>query len=426
MTKYSVKNLGINREGLPCGASCLTRLILFNSDRQMEVRLSDFSTRENYNLSPSERVSISKQLDRVREKVMAVWESRVRESIASASAKSTPVLRSQLPELLENLVTSISLKSTHADIEETAKIGKDHGKQRARLRDYTFSQVLHEYRILRQVIFEVLEEEHLQVSDVRDIILNVLDEGIEKAIDQFSSIRTEELNRSNRDLEHFASIAAHDLKSPLATIAGYSELLEESLQGKLEIRQIQYLQGIQRSSARMTLLIDRLLEYSSVGRELKPFEFISANQILTNVVESLKTILETSKAQIHFSDLPVVFGDISLLSQVFQNFINNSVKFCDPEIAPEIHVDAKEDGDNWLFSIRDNGVGFDQKEKENIFSLFKRLDITKEQTGSGIGLATTRKVVELHGGRVWAESQLGEGSTFYFTLPKTGNSIRFH
>lgn len=357
---------------------------------------------------------------------MRVWEFRVRESVAPAPSKSAPVLRSQLPELLENLVSCISPRPGGVELDEAGKIGKEHGEQRAALLDYTFSQVLLEYRILRQVIFEVLEEEKLQVSDVRDIILDVLDAGIEKAIDQFFYIRSEELKRSNRDLEHFAAIAAHDLKSPLATIMGFAEVLDERLHGKIGGEETEYIQAIRRSSARMTLLIDRLLEYSSVGREIKPFEPVSVTQVVVNVMENLKAAIEGSRAILHFDELPVVFGDVSLLSQLFQNFVSNALKFRHPKRNPEIRIDAKEEGPNWLFSIRDNGIGFDAKDKENIFSLFKRLDSAAAQTGLGIGLATARKVVELHGGRVWAESQPGVGSTFFFTLPKSDEPAGFH
>ncbi len=374
----------------------------------------------------NERTSASTQLDKLKDKIMRVWEGRIREGVASAPSKSTMVLRSELPELLENLISSILPEAGHIEQVETGKIGREHGEQRAALVDYTPSEVLFEYRTLRQVVFEVLEEEKLQVSTVRDIILNVLDEGIENAIERFSNVRSEDLKRSNRDLEHFAAIAAHDLKSPLATIAGFAELLNESLQGQIGIDEAEYLQAIRRSTARMTLLIDRLLEYSSVGRDIKPFEPVSTSQIIKNVIENLKTVIENTNTKVHFNELPIVYGDVSLLSQLFQNFISNAVKFRDPNRAPEIYIEAQEDGPCWLFSIKDNGSGFDPKDKENIFSLFKRLDSSKAKSGSGIGLATARKVIEIHGGRVWSESQPGVGSKFFFTLPKADKPVGFH
>lgn len=392
-----------------------------------------FSDAHSTNHSPgaNERAQASLQLGRVKEKIMQTWEQRVREVISSAPAKtiSVPVLRNLLPKVLDNLISNISTKSSSAAVAEAGRIGKLHGDQRAGLTDYSFSQVLVEYRILRQVIFETLEQEKLQVQDVRDIILNSLDEGIEKAIEQFSIVRSEELTRSNRDLQHFASIAAHDLKSPLATIIGFTELLEDSLRGRIELQEVEFIQAIKRSSARMTLLIDRLLEYSSVGQEHKEFESIALHQIVKDVNENLKISIEKANASVYVdNELPTVKGDASLLTQVFQNLLTNALKFRHPQRKVEIHIKSRLEKDHWLISIRDNGIGFDPKESENIFSLFKRLEGVKLQTGSGsgIGLATVRKVIEIHGGKVWAESQPGVGSTFFFTLPKNYGYPIYH
>lgn len=356
--------------------------------------------------------------NRFEERVFRLWEPRVLEKVSAASSQSKLALSHMVPELLQNLLSNISASNSHDSFDAAGKIGTEHGKQRANLIGYTFSQVLLEYQILRQAIFEVLKEDGLLTDDVRDMVLNTLDEGIKKTVEEFSSIRSEELNRSNRDLEHFAAIAAHDLKSPLATIIGFSELLEESLQERLEMKELEYLRSSQRSAARMTLLIDRLLEYSSIGKQTRNFEVVSTEQIVRDVTENLKTIFEKSNATLSFLDLPVVYGDISLLSQLFQNFISNSLKFRDPKRPLEILIEAKDQEKSWLFSVHDNGSGFDEKDKENIFSLFKQLDGATARIGQGIGLATARKVIEIHGGIIWAESQLGVGSVFYFTLPK--------
>lgn len=382
-------------------------------------KLSKKNDKEN----PVERNQASIQLDAVKEKIMVIWESRVRENIKSAPSKSVLVLRNMLPELLDNLVSNISSNISNTHFDNAGRIGKEHGEQRAALPDYTFSQVLLEYRILRQVIFEVLEEDKLQITDVRDIILNVLDEGIEKAIENFSQVRSEELKRSNRDLENFAAIVAHDLKAPLATIMGFAELLDNDLKGRIEIEETEYLQSIKRSSARMAQLIDRLLEYSSVGREIKQFEPVPTTQVVKDVIENLKLIIEKLSAKVLFKELPTVIGDATLLSQLFQNFLSNSLKFRSANRVPEISIEAKSEGAFWLFSVKDNGIGFDTKDTESIFSLFKRLDHAKSNGGLGIGLATARKVVEIHGGQVWAESQPGNGSTFFFTLPKNNKLI---
>lgn len=376
--------------------------------------------------TPIERKDASVHLKRVKEKIMSVWEVRVRDSVSSAPTKSAFVLRNQLPELLENLISNISPEANVKNLAQAGEIGREHGEQRAGLLDYTLSEMLHEYRILRSVIFEVLEQEKLQIADVRDIILNVLDKGIEKAIEQFAHIRSEELKRSNRDLEHFAAIAAHDLKSPLATIASYAELLDENLRGKVDTENSQYIQAIRRSSARMIQFIDRLLEYSSIGQEIKEYENVSINQVVKEVIENLKTDIEFSKVKIHFNPLPTVRGDNALLTHLFQNLISNGIKYRDPKKSSEINIEAKEQNNSYLFSIKDNGVGFDPIDKENIFSLFKRLKGSKTKVGLGIGLATSRKIVELHGGNIWADSQPDVGSTFFFTLPKSGIFSELH
>lgn len=350
-------------------------------------------------------------------KIIQTWEARVREKIGSAQQQTISVLQAQLPDILKNLVTNISPQANAISFAEAGELGKSHGEQRANLSGYTVTQIIEEYRILRKVIFEVLEEEDIPTAQLREVILDVLDEGLKKALEQFSLVRTEDLKRSNRDLEHFAAVAAHDLKSPLATIMGFTELLEDSLGDRLQLQEKNFLEAISRSSARMTLLIDSLLEYSSVGKDMKPFEMVNVNEIVKDVLENLTTTISHKGASIQVDDLPTVFGESSLLTQLFQNIISNSLKYSHPGRNPKISILCRREKGNWLFSIEDNGIGFDPKEKENIFSLYKRLKTTKLQPGLGIGLATARKVIELHGGNLWAESQPGQGSKFYFTIP---------
>jgi signal transduction histidine kinase len=350
--------------------------------------------------------------------VMKIWESRVRERVKSAPSKSGLILRDIFPELLDKLLTAVSRGHSMGNFEMVSAIGTDLGFQRAGLNDYTISQVLLEYKILRQVIFEVIDDKKLRSKEVINDILDILDEGIQKAIEEFSRVRNEDLNRSNRDLQHFAAIAAHDLKSPLATITGFAELLSDDLQGKIELEDLEYIQTIKRSAARMTLLIDRLLKYSSVGQEPVSFEPVLTDQVVIDALDNLKPTIESTHAKVHTANLPVVYGDKSLLGQVFQNLIGNALKYRNLKTQTEIWIGATAQGDSWLFSIEDNGIGFDPMDKEDIFNLFKRLDSATHE-GVGIGLATVRKVIELHGGKIWAESQPGIGSKFFFNLPKS-------
>lgn len=360
-------------------------------------------------------------LGQIKEKIMGIWESRVRSNVSSATEKEQLVLRYMLPELLENLTANLSTETTEVaenSFQRAGDIGAEHGEQRGNLNDYTISQVLHEYRILRQVIFEVLEMEKLYSSKIRDSILNVVDEGIQKAIERFTVVRSRELEQSNKDLEHFASIAAHDLKSPLATISGYMELLDESLKRKIDFEDAKYISTIKRSAAAMTVLIDRILEYSSVGRKLGAFSRVSTDVIVREVVESLDSLIETTGAKIIFQDLPTVVAESALLSQLFQNLISNAVKFRDENRTPIIRIEAKEEPDKWIFCVKDNGLGIKLEDRENLFTLFKKVHSKSSHKGYGIGLATARKIVELHGGTIWIESQPGIGSTFFFTIEK--------
>jgi len=376
------------------------------------------SEKSKYRPNSSNRAVMSTQLHGIKEKILSAWEARVRGVISSSAGQTTPVLRNRIPELLDNLVANISMAAEDLDFEVAGNIGVKHGQQRAALVDYSVSQVLLEYRILRQVIFETLEEENIPTVEVRDVILNVLDEGIEKAITQFSSVRSSELEQSNRDLEHFAAIAAHDLKSPLATIAGYIEILDDDLSQKIGQKDVTYIKTIKRLAAEMTVLIDRLLEYASIDRKTAAFTTVNLNEVASHSIENLKGLIDTANAQVSFAELPEVKGDVSLLTQLFQNLINNAIKFRAGDRAPDIHIDVKEEYDRWVFTFKDNGIGFKAEDKDNIFSLFKKVHSLKTHKGQGIGLATARKVVEIHGGTIWAESQVGVGSTFYFTLAK--------
>lgn len=376
------------------------------------------SEKNQYGNKFSNRAIMSTQLHGIKEKILSAWEQRVRGDISSSAEQTKPVLRNMLPELLDNLVANLAMNSADSDFDVAGDIGIKHGQQRAALLNYSVAQVLLEYRMLRQVIFEILEEENIPTAEVRDVILNVLDEGIQKAITQFSAERTRELEQSNRDLENFAAIAAHDLKSPLATISGYMEILDADLSEKIEEQDVTYIKTIKRSAAEMTVLIDRLLEYASIGRKTTEFTTVNLNELVSRSVENLKGMIESTHAKVTFSELPEVKGDISLLTQLFQNLINNAIKFRTENRAPEIFINVKEEYDQWEFTVKDNGLGFKIEDKENIFSLFKKVHSLKVHKGQGIGLATARKVVEIHGGKIWAESKIGIGSTFSFTLAK--------
>jgi signal transduction histidine kinase len=226
----------------------------------------------------------------------------------------------------------------------------------------------------------------------------------------------DELERSNSELELFAYIASHDLQEPLRAIAGYTQLLQRRYQGQLDEDADDFINFAVDGARRMQQLIDDLLEYSRVGTRGKPFEEIHTGELLEQVLANLAVAIEESDAQISYEGMPILMADATQLGQLFQNLIGNAIKFrgVDPL---GIEVTAEQMGDEWRFSVRDNGIGIEPQYQERIFQIFQRLHSREEYPGTGIGLAICKRIVERHGGRIWVESELGKGSAFCFTLP---------
>jgi signal transduction histidine kinase len=231
----------------------------------------------------------------------------------------------------------------------------------------------------------------------------------------------QELQRSNEDLEQFAFAASHDLQEPLRTVTSFASLLERTAAPKLTGRELEYLKYIVEGARRMRVLIDDLLNYSQVGRRPDSSIIADLNSVLPWALENLRDGIAQSGAQITSDSLPSVIGDEAQLGQVFQNLIGNAIKYARTGVKPLIHVGAAQDNRHWLIRVADNGIGIEPRDWQMIFSAFKRLH-GKEIPGTGIGLAVCRKVIEAHGGRIWVDSTVGEGSTFFFTLPITANA----
>jgi len=230
------------------------------------------------------------------------------------------------------------------------------------------------------------------------------------------SITLEELGRSNRDLEEFAYIASHDLQEPLRKIASCSEIVEEQYQGRLDEDADRYLSFIADGAKRMQALINDLLSYSRVGRADLQFLPTSLEEILGGTINDLQPLFQESNAQITHDPLPTLEVNPYQIGQLLQNLITNAIKFRGNQ-PPRIHLSARQNGDKWLFAVRDNGIGFEAHQAKRIFKAFQRLHPMGKYPGTGIGLAICNKIVERHGGSIWAESQPGGGATFYFTLP---------
>ncbi len=224
-----------------------------------------------------------------------------------------------------------------------------------------------------------------------------------------------ELERSNRDLEQFAYVASHDLQAPLRSIVGFCQILQEEFQGKLGEDADKYLHFTVNSAAHMQSLIRDLLAFSRVGRDNTQIAPVDCGAVLERARESLQSAIRESGASISSGPLPVVSGSAVELGQLFLNLVGNAIKF-HGERKPEVQISAWRDGDDWIFAVRDNGIGIQPEQRERIFEIFQRLHRTEEYEGTGIGLAICRKVVERHGGHIWVESEAGRGSTFFFSL----------
>jgi PAS domain S-box-containing protein len=226
----------------------------------------------------------------------------------------------------------------------------------------------------------------------------------------------DELRRSNAELEQFAYAASHDLREPLRTISAFLRLFEKRYKGKIDEKADQYISFTIESAARMDALLDDLLEFSRLGSKAVRMNPVNCAVALEKAIYNLASAVEKSGARITYDQLPTVKANESQMTRLFQNLIANSIKFRG-EKKPVIHISAKQKNHEWLFSIRDNGIGIDPEFNDRIFVVFQRLHTRQEYEGTGMGLAICKKIVELHGGRIWVESQPGKGSTFYFTMP---------
>jgi PAS domain S-box-containing protein len=226
----------------------------------------------------------------------------------------------------------------------------------------------------------------------------------------------EELRRSNENLEQFAYVASHDLQEPLRMMSSYSQLLERRYQGKLDADADVFIGFITDGAQRMQTLISDLLAYSRVGRRDQPSVRVDMTVALGRALGALAPAVEAADARITHDPLPAVLGPESLIVQLFQNLIGNAVKFRGPD-PPRIHIGAARGTGEWVFSVRDNGIGIAPQYRDRIFLIFQRLHGRDQYPGTGIGLSLCKKIVELWGGRIWVESEPGTGSTFFFTVP---------
>jgi signal transduction histidine kinase len=228
--------------------------------------------------------------------------------------------------------------------------------------------------------------------------------------------RTEDLQRSNSELEQFAYVASHDLQEPLRKVASFCQLLQRRYAGRLDAKADEYIEHAVDGAKRMQALINDLLAFSRVGRTAQRREPVSCEALVAQAWANLAPEVRRTHATIEMGELPVVLGEATLLTAAFQNLINNALKFR-ADAAPRISVSARRDGDDWLFSFSDNGIGIEPEYADRIFVIFQRLHDKAAYPGTGIGLAMVKKIIEYHGGRIWLDATVTTGARFWFTLP---------
>ncbi|MBI3903395.1 MAG: PAS domain S-box protein [Nitrosomonadales bacterium] len=230
--------------------------------------------------------------------------------------------------------------------------------------------------------------------------------------------RTRELSRSNQELEQFAYVASHDLQEPLRMVASYTQLIAQRYKGKLDTDADEFIAYAVDGATRMQAIINDLLALSRVSTRDTGFSRVDSRVALDKALANLRLVITESGAEIVCTSLPALDADGSQLTQLFQNLIANALKFRGA-MSPRIEISAEHRGEEWVFQVRDNGIGIAQEHFERIFLMFQRLHGKREYPGTGIGLTICKKIVERHNGRIWIESEPGKGTTFYFAIPTT-------
>ena len=254
----------------------------------------------------------------------------------------------------------------------------------------------------------------------RGTVAVLMDITDRKRAEEMLQATVQDLERSNKELEQFAYIASHDLQEPLRQVRAYVNMLKDRHADKFDGKAGQYFQFVYEGAARMSDLVQGLLAYSRVGAKDARKQPTSCHEAMDTALANLQTGIAESRARVTHDDLPTVQAEPTQLTQLFQNLIGNAVKFHRDGEEPQIHVGCRRDDGHWVFQVRDNGIGIDPDHHEKVFLIFQRLHGRDKYPGTGIGLAICKKIVEQHGGKIWIESTVGQGSTFCFTLPEEG------
>ncbi len=277
-------------------------------------------------------------------------------------------------------------------------------------------RLFHELQV-RQIELEMQNDELRRTQQALEKAYDELERKAEKKAEESIKRYSRELERSNRELDNFASLAVHDLGAPLRVVLGFANRLQKRYKEKLDSEADRYISHIVEGAERMHHLVNDLLEYTRVGTRRKPLVPVDVNAIIEKTLANLRNEITESRAVITVDPLPSVSADRTQLIQLFQNLVGNAIKYS--ANTPSIHISAERKNGDWLFRVSDNGIGIDPRQFDRIFQIFQRLHASDEYSGTGIGLAICKKIVEMLGGRIWVESKPGEGSTFFFTLRGT-------
>jgi light-regulated signal transduction histidine kinase (bacteriophytochrome) len=267
----------------------------------------------------------------------------------------------------------------------------------------------HFYHILSLVPTEEREKDIFVVISQETTDLKVMEKELRKQRDQLAA--------KNKELEQFAYIAAHDLQEPLRTVSGFAGLISEQYEGTFDEVGQEMFYYLRTAADRMSLLIKALLDYSLIGKE-RVFEDVDCSSIISDVLLDLEPRIQAANACVDVGELPCIQGVGAEFQVLFRNLLGNALKFARKGVPARVSVHAEESELEWLFSVRDNGIGIESQFLEQIFLIFQRLHPSHEFEGVGIGLAHCAKIVSLYGGRIWVESVVGEGSVFSFSIPK--------
>jgi signal transduction histidine kinase len=362
-------------------------------------------------------------LKRQKSEIISEWEKRSRAQVCFPGDSTTEIICCDTEVFLDEM--AISLKNLAPELNEKQReIVLRHGKERSKLEGFTLNDLLREYGILRQVLIEFLHAPFEMSESELKVFNHLIDSAMELAGYEFAKTETSEMQQaltqaeaSNKALAQFASVLAHDFRSPLATLFGFTDLLEEEISTRdINSEEVDdTLKRMKKSIHRAMELVDGLLKHAQLSSQMPALAPVNMNDVVSAAWENIKADAKQKHAHLITDSLPTVPGSFPFLTQLFQNLFSNSLKFCKDK-EPMIQVKVIDKQSFWQFDVQDNGIGFSENDKDSIFQLHRRLN--SDVPGSGIGLSTCKKVLDIHHGKIWAESIPGNGAHFYFTLPK--------